>query len=68
MIKYDLNRSFVEQYIEYHNLTKKQYAKLCGIHVSTLNRIIKCKGVKYSTLDKLYFADEIDYKLLRNEK
>lgn len=51
----------IMQYIKEHNLTKKEFCKLCNIGKSTLYRVLKGEN-GYDPLFKIAFATKIPMK------
>lgn len=53
MLKDVIKTEIFENYMKEHNLTKTNFCKLCGINVSTFNRIVSRQNFRISALFKI---------------
>ena len=51
MRKYNLD--LIENFLKENNLSKKEFAKMCGLSVKTVDRIYAGKNIKMATLIKI---------------
>lgn len=50
--KFTTNTKIIYDYMKKHNLTKNQFAKLCKISVTTLNKVLR--GFNYLRISIVY--------------